>query len=278
MTKRGTKIYSVKRYRITQEFRKAIKESGHSFDEMHRILGFSVKNIYYKNKSVGEEHLGQIRKLLNFTEPLQEIKYNFAENFGRTILKKLPKHIKKNKDFAELIGIMLGDGYIGKNEVNISFDKRNIAYQDYVDRLCKKIFGLKFRRRYAKQRNTAHLYFYSILLVNELQKYGLRIGDKIKNNVGIPNWIKDNEDCSKACPRGLIDTDGCIYRCKREKQTYIGFTNFDRKLFEDFQEATDKLGYHFVKSNSRNKRLYRKEEVVRFINDIKPFKTIGAVV
>ena len=277
MIKKGAKIYSVKRYKIIEELKKAIRKRGYSFDKMHALLGFSVKSIYHYNQSIKEDCLEKLRKLIGFTKPLQEVKYNFAKNFGINILTKLPKPPIKNKELAEFIGIMLGDGYLGKNEVNISFDKRDIAHQDYVEKLCKNIFGLKFRRRYAQQTNTAHLYFYSQLLVNELLKYGLEIGDKIKNNIGIPNWIKTNKNYSKSCIKGLIDTDGCVYRCKREKQIYIGFTNFDEKLFEDFQEVTKKLGYHFVKSNIRNKRLYRKEEVVRFINDIKPFKSIGGM-
>ena len=192
MIKRGTKIYSVKRYKVTDELRKAIKESRYSFNLMDALLGFSVKSIYHYNKSINENHLKKIKKLIKFKKPLQEIKYNFAGNFGKTILTRLPKSLMKNKELAEFIGIMLGDGYLCKNEINISLDKRNIAYQDYVEKLCKNLFGLKFRRRYAKETNTAHIYFYSQFLANELKKHGLMFGDKITNNIGIPDWIKEN--------------------------------------------------------------------------------------
>ena len=43
---------------------------------------------------------------------------------------------------------------------------------------------------------------------------------------------------------------------------------------KDFKEATNKLGYYFANGNKDNVCLYRKKEVVRFINDIEPLKSI----
>ena len=96
--------------------------------------------------------------------------------------------------------------------------------------------------------------------------------------MGVPGWIKNNKNYSKECIKGLIDTDGCIYKCKREKQIYIKFTNYNSKLLQDFKDVTKDLGYHFAKANKTNACLYRKQEVVRFINEIKPLKSIGAMV
>ncbi|GEM_PF-6959147 len=42
----------------------------------------------------------------------------------------------------------------------------------------------------------------------------------------------------------------------------------------DFKNATNSLGYSFAKGNKYNFCLYRKNEVVRFINDIQPHKAI----
>ncbi len=124
--------------------------------------------------------------------------------------------------------------------------------------------------------NQAYLYCYNKYLIEELLKLGLMRGDKIKNNIGVPYWIKENEIYTKKCIKGLIDTDGCIYICRRERQRYVKFTNCDQRLFHDFKELTKNLGYGFVSSNKRNVCLYRKEQVIRFINDIQPVKAKGS--
>ena len=50
------------------------------------------------------------------------------------------------------------------------------------------------------------------------------------------------------------------------------FTNFNRRLLLEFKDLALKLGYHFANSNSKNICLYRKNEVIRFINEIKPVR------
>lgn len=110
-----------------------------------------------------------------------------------------------------------------------------------------------------------------------LISFGLKRGDKITNQVRIPEWIKQDSDFSKRCIRGLIDSDGCVYFCKRDRHTYIKFTNHNLFLLSDFRAVAKSLGYNFAKANKWNVCLYRKDEVVRFINDVKPFKPIGAM-
>ncbi len=169
---------------------------------------------------------------------------------------------------------MLGDGNLWNNRVRIAFDKRNIRYINYVSNLFEEIFGISLNKEISKKTNQAYLYCTNRFVVEKLFELGLLRGSKIKNNLGVPKWIKENKDYSKACVRGLIDTDGCIYKCKREKQIYIKFTNFNKQLLRDFKELTSKLNYNFAKANKNNWCLYRKNEVVNFINDIKPLKFI----
>jgi len=40
---------------------------------------------------------------------------------------------------------------------------------------------------------------------------GLVLGNKVKQQIDIPEWIKSNNNFSLACVRGIIDTDGCFY-------------------------------------------------------------------
>ena len=269
-------IYCVKRYKISEHLKKELLDSGYSLTKLCSILDFNVKNIYYNNMSISEVHLGKIENLLGKKFYLEEIEFDFTSNLCPYYLPRDIKDIEKSEDLAEFIGIMLGDGSILERNgcINISFDKRNNYYINYVFALCKMIFDVEFRRKDEKNNNGAHLYFYSKDMMAKLKSLGLKSGDKIKNNVGIPEWIKENEIYLKRCIKGLIDTDGCIYICKREKRKYTKFTNFCSKLIADFKEGVDKLGYHFAKANKRNFCLYRREEVARFINEIKPVKNI----
>ena len=48
-------------------------------------------------------------------------------------------------------------------------------------------------------------------LVNNLVKFGLKVGNKVKLQVDVPEWIRNDQTFSKYCLRGLVDTDGCIF-------------------------------------------------------------------
>ena len=197
---------------------------------MSKILGFEVKNIYFKNISIREDHFQKLKSLLKINLNPKEIEFDFIKNLGTNAFTQPIKKINKIKDLAELIGIMLGDGNMWRTHIKIAFDKRNKTYMDYVEKLFNKVFGIHLRRLIIKETNQAYLYCYNKLASQKLLDFGLKRGDKIKNNVGIPDWVNKNISYAKACLRGLIDTDGCIYKSKRDKQIYIKFTNFNKQL------------------------------------------------
>ncbi|MEK6899375.1 MAG: LAGLIDADG family homing endonuclease [Nanoarchaeota archaeon] len=269
----------MKRYIITEELKTALRNNGYSLEQLGQRAGFQVKNLLFANKTIKESHLEKISRLLNRSFDLSEAIMNYERNLGKYAHgQPVTNQLKKDEHLAEFVGIMLGDGHFHKGGVKIAFDKRNTNYMDYVGALFKKITGAGLRPYIVKTTNQGYLYFYSSKFAEELTSFGLIQGDKIKNNVGIPDWIKSKEIYAKRCIRGLIDTDGCIYVCKREKQRYVKFTNFNRRLLEEFRDLALHLGYHFVSANKKNVCLYRKNEVPKFINDIKPLKAIGDIV
>lgn len=270
-------IYNVNRYKITDELRKAIQDHPYSMRKLSQVLGFRVRNIHCVNISIREDHLHKLSQFLNKSFNLEEIEFNFAKNLGIYSFTQSIRPFEKSTKLAEFFGIMLGDGNIHKNAIDISFDKRNEHYINHVKQLANELFNIELRIKFAKEKNTAHLYFYNKNLVKRLIKLGLKRGHKIRNQVGVPIWIKENENFAKTCIRGLIDTDGCIYKCKRENQTYVKFTNFNNQLLKDFKEMTNNLGYSFAKANKNNWCLYRKTEVAKFIKEIQPLKSEGAM-
>ncbi len=265
------------RYEITEELRESIKNSGYSMRELTRILGFTMKNIMSYNISIREDHWLKLKNFLHLGMDLQGIEFPYEKNFGDYNTQPVKK-FNKGADLAEIFGIILGDGNIYNNNIKIAFDKRNSPYIMYVFNLFYKIFGIHMGFYAVKDSNAAYLYHCNKNITPKLIDLGLCHGDKIKWKVGIPQWIKENPEYSQRCIKGLVDTDGCIYKCKREKQLYVKFTCWNQQLMSDFKEVNLILGYHFAKSNKRNVCLYRKLEVATFINRLKPFKAIhGAV-
>jgi len=264
----------MRRYIITDRLKKQIKNNSYTIRELNNLLGFEIRNILNKNLTIREDHLQKLSLLFRSKFNLKEIHLDYGKNLGENIFTQNIKKMKKDKNLAEFIGIMLGDGNIWNNRIRIAFDKRNKRYINYVTNLFEKIFGLKPKKEILEKTNQAYIYCTNLFAVEELLKFGLKRGNKIRNKVGVPEWIKKNRDYSKQCIKGLIDTDGCVYKCKRERQTYIKFTNFNMLLLRDFKELTKSLGYSFAKANKKNVCLYKKDEVAKFIKEIKPLKRI----
>lgn len=67
-------------------------------------------------------------------------------------------------------------------------------------------------------------------------------GPKYKQNICIPNWIKENEKYSIACIRGLFETDGSIYNDRNYKM--VGFVTIIPDLANDVIEILKKLKFN----------------------------------
>ena len=265
----------MERYKINKSLKKSILSKKRSLRELSKKLDFEVRNILYKNSTIPKENLEKLERYLNKKFFLKRVYLNYGKNISPKIYTEKINKIRRNGDLAEFIGIMLGDGNIWNNRIRIAFDKRNLEYVRYVSKLFKKLFGIKLNKEINKNTNQLYLYRTNLYAIEELLKQGLMKGDKIKNAIEVPSWIKSDKFYSKRCIRGLIDTDGCVYWSKRDRQIYIKFTNFNLQLLGDFKKITDNLGYSFAKANKNNWCLYRKKEVARFIKEINPLKSRG---
>jgi len=187
----------------------------------------------------------------------------------------------KCKELAEFVGILLGDGNIysyskgkkiGVYSVRIADDyKKDKDYHiNYIKPLCENLFKINVRIRNHKN-NERFICLDSKELVNFLISIGLKSGDKIKNQISIPSWILENDEFVKACLRGLIDTDGSIYRMSKRdaKLIRIDFTNHNRTLLNDTRVAFIKLGFNPSKIiNDRKFFISRQRDVARYISEI----------
>lgn len=253
-----------------------------------------INPIYLSNELANEKRL------------LSEETYNnlcniSGKNFNEEIIEKLddnwgrakgglasPKNKKKfispklNPELAEVFGIILGDGHLSEYAQGkkvrvycVRIAGNSLSDKDYIKEYIPKLFSRVFREKGAiiqsKKSNCAYYTLYGKEMVEFLKKNGLKTGNKVKNNIGIPDWIKKDKDLLRRCIRGLIDTDGCIYYIskKTNRNIRITFTNHAYRLLNDCREGLLKLGF----SPSKIIRGYdiclsKKKDIEKYIKEV----------
>lgn len=181
----------------------------------------------------------------------------------------------KSVDLAEFVGIVLGDGGITKKQVTITVHRvDDKKYVEYIKKLVKKIF-LVNPACYTRE-NVVNIVISRSELVKILLKMGLCVGNKVRNQVDVPLWIKNSNKFSRACLRGLFDTDGCFYvdKHKYKDRLYlncgINFTNRSLPLLGFFKFNLIKLKLSPTQKTDFSVFLRKEEEILSY------FKIIGS--
>ena len=218
--------------------------------------------------------------------------------------------LEENEALAELIGILLGDGHLHKkgeksylgSVLSISLNRVDEPeYVEYVRHLLISLFKVKPKMHPRIDSKSIDLKIYNDQIIEFMILKGLLTGDKVKNQISVPNWIKRDELWIKynqknwelkyrplviGCLRGLVDTDGPIYVDHFNKIIGIGFKNASFSLVHDFKEMckslkirTGKITKSPYKSKSSNKiyiayqiLIRAKSHVKKFLELIKPKK------
>ena len=235
-----------------------------------RMGGFAV---YKKYGRVGGDPEYRKKKWYEWWEREGKYKPRLIVNTPLPIKKP-----KKSKDLAEFVGIILGDGGITQYQVVISFhsiDEKE--YGKFVAVLIRKLFDVPIGIHYDKN----DLEFDLVISRSELvrfctEKLGLKKGNKIKQQIDIPNWIKQNKLYSIACTRGLIDTDGCVFthRYKVNGKLY----NYKKLAFTSYSEPLRQSVFDILKDNGLNPRFAQRRDVrLDSIEDVQRyFRLIGS--
>jgi len=165
----------------------------------------------------------------------KEGKFNYYPFIGVTKPISKPRY---SQDLAEFIGIVLGDGGITQYQVTFTLHSEDDKeYGKFVIHLTKKLFNVPVSIYLNKKYSATNYVVSRKELVEFLtKKIGLKIGNKISQQIDIPLWIKNNKNYSIACLRGLIDTDGCVFthRYKVNNKIYsykkLSFTSLSKPL------------------------------------------------
>lgn len=181
------------------------------------------------------------------------------------------KKPRKSKALAEFVGIMIGDGGISKEQVTVSLNpETDNPYSVFVKNLIKKLFNVEPSSYLRKDKSVVNLVVSRKRLVDFCQSIGLRVGNKLKQNLDIPEWVRENRSFRIFCLRGLVDTDGCIFnechRINKKKYCYprMAFTSYSRQLCSSVVRVLQDLGFSPKIRNGRNVQLESREDIVEY--------------
>ena len=184
----------------------------------------------------------------------------------------LPKYSTR---LAEFFGIMIGDGGINNPwQANIGLNSiKDAQYAEYIAKLCYKLFRVRPVLKKRKTKNTLVITLSSTTIVDYLVENGLMRGNKLKQGLKIPDWILEKDSYRRACVRGLIDTDGCLFVHVHKSpvgKTYrnigLSFVSYSPELI--FQVADilseHKIAPHITK-RGRDIYLYQESAVFKYL-------------
>lgn len=175
------------------------------------------------------------------------------DNGGKNLIsKKFTKSIsvpEKSEDLAEFIGIMLGDGGMTRFQLTVTLHLiDDLEFSNYVKNQIERLFGIAPSVYIRKKVNTVCIALARKNAIEYLVSLGLVIGNKVKQKIGIPDWILENEKYSLACLRGLMDTDGSVYvhtyqvSGKEYKYKKLCFSSASNRLRKDVMFILHRFG------------------------------------
>jgi len=204
-----------------------------------------------------------------------ENRERFPERYGDGfVIRKQLLIPEKSPLLAEFIGIMLGDGSITDHQVTVTLNKTDDAeYANFIRELIGGLFGIASSIHIDDEDNTCTLLISSMNVIDHLLSLGLKKGNKVAQQVDVPDWIFDNEDFVSSCVRGLMDTDGSVYphKYKVGGRTYcytkMCFRNHSLPLLASVERMLSSLDFT-PKNDGKQVSLYRQMEVKRYFEEI----------
>lgn len=255
------------------------KKSSIDLPEKIKIMKWSdhLKNISIKGGKARYSKYGMvsdedIRK--KAWEDWWETKGKYDDN--KIFKRKLITTPSKSVLLAEFVGIMIGDGSINNYTVRVTLDSLvDKDYIPYIVLLVKQLFNIDTKIYKHKKFRATDIIIQSRNLVEFCNSIGLKIGNKIKQNTDIPDWIKENTEFSIACVRGLVDTDGCFFNHsynvngKRYSYTKIAFTNRCLLVLQSVKIILINLGFRVrITKDGDDLRIENQKDVVKYMKVI----------
>lgn len=256
-----------------------LKKRGYTLDDIQKEIDADFRNFLYKNHSMSKETFNKLEEI--YPDKLNGKEIEYIDGKGERNQVNIPQ----DKETAELIGIILGDGYIQDTSKNrgdriISSHRMVITLHEDEKKIISKtkdlisnITNIKPNMYSLKDQKTIQIAIHSKEVVEEFINLGLKPGDKVQHQVRVPKWIKNQRELIRACLRGLIDTDGTIYTQSTDNRTVVQFKNHSQPLLDDFNYMCTRLGVSTSSGGKRTTQIANQGEVKKFIHKIEPIKS-----
>ncbi len=149
-----------------------------------------------------------------------------------------------NKDLAEFVGAVIGDGNLWNDETHYRVELTGDPvldksyYEEFMSPLIENLFGLKPSIKVRSR--GLRLRIHSKKVFKALTDIGVPARKGKCYNVQIPNVIKNNAAFLKACIRGIMDTDGSLFfadKGYRKDYPTIEISTTSEKLAKDIKIA-----------------------------------------
>ena len=181
--------------------------------------------------------------------------------------------LEETVEFAEFLGIMLGDGCCHSNGYQITICCGTIDgtyITKHIPLLIKRLFSKKVRFRKIAREGFDCL-FASKEIYELLKKVGFT---SPKITCKIPTIFFDDNNLLRSCLRGLFDTDGGLHRHHR-KSAQLKFTNKSLFIIDSLELALIQLGFKPARTIDHKEKNTR--ALYLFSNDVKKyFEEIGS--
>lgn len=162
---------------------------------------------------------------------------------------------KVDEDVAELLGIMVAEGwYAAKkdNTMSIAFGRKEVETRQYYAGLIEKLFGYVPKHKQNPKKNVDSLLIHSTEIIRWLRSVGLE--GKTAREKTVP-WtiLQGTPEIRKAFLRGLFTGDGTV-----EKSGIVSTVSGSEKLTQQVYQLLRSLGFtptireHVMKSNGHS--------------------------
>lgn len=181
----------------------------------------------------------------------------------------------KNEKLAEFVGIMIGDGGITARQTIITLNYRDDKeYIGFVIKLIHTLFGVEPSRIRQHKHSVDSLVVSRTELVRFCLSLGLAQGNKLKNGLDMPLWVRANRKFSAACVRGIMDTDGCIFnechKIKNGQYCYprLSIVSASPVLLHSIYTFLRNEGFSPRIRNNRSVNLEIRADIARYFKEI----------
>lgn len=227
-----------------------------------------ISNININGRVGGNETYRKAKWKKWWEEEGQYIKNSITHSFNIS----LPE---MSVDLAEFVGIILGDGGITTYSVTVTLSSNEIKYISHVKNLFYKLFRIRVKVYFRKRAKAVDIVAQRKQLVDFCLELGLVKGNKIRQKIDIPDWIKKDESFARACVRGLIDTDGCFFTHRfvvnGKKYSYMkmAFTSASMSLVLSVVEILDNMGINIrISKNHKDVRIESIQSLRRYVKEV----------